>query len=90
MMKPRAMSEPISRLGELAIGIDRVVNIAVVFHERRRFAHAPLKAIRHIDVKLAQHFAADEVVARARQLVTVDFHEIAQSIGGWMNERHGH
>ena len=90
MIKPRAISEPISRSLSLRFGIRRVVNIAIVFHERRRLAHATLKTIRNVDVKLAEHFAFDEVVAGARQLVAVHLHWFAQRIGARMHKRHGH
>ena len=63
-----------SRSVSLRVGSTVVVNVAVVFHERRRFAHATLKAIRDVDVELAEHLAADEIMTAARQRVAVDFH----------------
>src|SRR5687767_14814112 len=42
--------------GKLALRIYRLVNVAVVFHVRTRFARAAFITIRYIDMKFAQNF----------------------------------
>ena len=65
MINPRAMSRTDIAFGEFDARIDRRVNIGVIFHEGRRLAHATLETIRDIDVKLAEHFAPDEIMPGA-------------------------
>src|SRR5437773_7519915 len=62
-------------IAELAPGIRGGVKCAVVFHERRRLAHAALEAIRDIDMEFAKHLALDEIMTAFCQRTAINFYQ---------------